>query len=1361
MTDSETNNDESSVEHWTTEEKTQYNIDRSITEGDWNILDKNPIPTISIPNFSGDLANLNNDPELLDALESISRTYNLAVQNARDTYQTSYNSLVNSYTESSDNAWNTYSSAYMLLSDLYDSILAEAFSSDQNLQTLQSAHTSRLTELYRRKEAQLEEIFLDYAAKQGEIYQEYLIAAMTCHEPDENITPHCWSGDHTDACVDQQINALEAADRKRTEAASVYYKKVTDIQAQYYIDVNKENSDYKIKEDQWKNEQECLKNERLTEIRNQAAELAQQYRNKIVTITANLNELGQLNETYTCSIALAWQSANVAEWSAMESALAQWTDNTETDPDWATYVTSVIDSNKTAALGAVAAYVSYAQTCSAADKTALSAQISAQTDLLDAQNAAELVCNTAINGAMATMNSTISQENNSFFTSVNDAVLNDARDQIKTSQQTRQSQVNAWKAYELARITIQSDLSRNNTTAARQLRDQTIDQDEYDELIIENQAEADLKLDKLARQFNYQNIQKESELCKTLFEIETKTQYDVIEQYKDLQLSVIDARGIYDKAEKTAQVTRDNAIVDAGRVCDLALSAASKVCDLDYINADSVYNSAILARENQFSTEFNASSLTFQSSALQSIFTSLGSAVGSMNNAAGNYYSSGFNLLSSYYSSDLTASGSLAGSLLSKSFAYSGSVLNSVSAGNQSFLNRVYSGYDTIVSTEYREKSDLSEELQLIDAQIVYWKAVQEADTNQMRAKITAGSENIMDRIQFLTNWANWKNKNSESASWPEIPSCKISIASASNIYGDDFLYSMNAYFSGGDISVDSPVMSPSGVTLDPGREVTWAVTFAGISLDPLPDSTIWGNYLSISENVYNIKNTSAYYAREAEVADADYVYAQTGAQVFRDDFRRTDNLLRSGLTAQIGAERSLNSGIWDDVISTNSALFSAARSNRTASDIIDYLSESLDAGIDLDVALAETFGDFQIDWRADRLAEMSTSDPHYELYAQDLAWAESVVELRNAYLSASGSAIKTYASTIFTSLDACLTSIFEATVTRETVKLAAARSYSESEFESWADYTQASYDALSEKSSSYLDAELEEYLKNSEAEKTAKRKMSDTVKRQADDSLGAITDLLLRFSGEPEPDPNDPIFRPWGHVTINANLNILKNTPDEPNEPDDSDRYDNFSETAETIAGYGSAFTNLTQSASGLRDSEISAAKSENEIIRENAEKAADAVYNAAWRAAVNAYLTEELELENEYEADLLEIDGIYDQARQTAQDQYESITVPAGENFSELLERYGTLFNQGVTAIDNGEAVSDNYITDPNSELEVCFVAGTPILMADGTSKPIEKIRPGDLVLSVDHNDPENDTPKPAKVTRFFDNGFKDVSN
>ena len=47
----------------------------------------------------------------------------------------------------------------------------------------------------------------------------------------------------------------------------------------------------------------------------------------------------------------------------------------------------------------------------------------------------------------------------------------------------------------------------------------------------------------------------------------------------------------------------------------------------------------------------------------------------------------------------------------------------------------------------------------------------------------------------------------------------------------------------------------------------------------------------------------------------------------------------------------------------------------------------------------------------------------------------------------------------------------------------------------------------------------------------------------------------------------------------------------------------------------------------------------------------------------------------------------------------------------------------------------------------------------MADGTTKPIERIRPGDKVLAVDHNNPRNSEPRPAEVARCFDNGIKPV--
>lgn len=39
---------------------------------------------------------------------------------------------------------------------------------------------------------------------------------------------------------------------------------------------------------------------------------------------------------------------------------------------------------------------------------------------------------------------------------------------------------------------------------------------------------------------------------------------------------------------------------------------------------------------------------------------------------------------------------------------------------------------------------------------------------------------------------------------------------------------------------------------------------------------------------------------------------------------------------------------------------------------------------------------------------------------------------------------------------------------------------------------------------------------------------------------------------------------------------------------------------------------------------------------------------------------------------------------------------------------------------------------------QYEYCFAAGTPVLLADGTTRPIEQIIPGDIVLAVSDSNP-----------------------
>lgn len=76
----------------------------------------------------------------------------------------------------------------------------------------------------------------------------------------------------------------------------------------------------------------------------------------------------------------------------------------------------------------------------------------------------------------------------------------------------------------------------------------------------------------------------------------------------------------------------------------------------------------------------------------------------------------------------------------------------------------------------------------------------------------------------------------------------------------------------------------------------------------------------------------------------------------------------------------------------------------------------------------------------------------------------------------------------------------------------------------------------------------------------------------------------------------------------------------------------------------------------------------------------------------------------------------------------------------------------NVTAGAFNVGEPEDSELISDALL-VPVCFAAGTPILMADGTSKPIEEIQPGDKVLAASDKDPEG--PVEAKeVVEIFHN-------
>ena len=84
------------------------------------------------------------------------------------------------------------------------------------------------------------------------------------------------------------------------------------------------------------------------------------------------------------------------------------------------------------------------------------------------------------------------------------------------------------------------------------------------------------------------------------------------------------------------------------------------------------------------------------------------------------------------------------------------------------------------------------------------------------------------------------------------------------------------------------------------------------------------------------------------------------------------------------------------------------------------------------------------------------------------------------------------------------------------------------------------------------------------------------------------------------------------------------------------------------------------------------------------------------------------------------------------------------AATNPNLSLQDYQRIFNSSTW---HGQAPTEPITVDSGPK---CFVRGTPILLADGSSKPIEKISVGDLVLAFD----KDASLKPRRVVRLFEN-------
>ena len=452
-----------------------------------------------------------------------------------------------------------------------------------------------------------------------------------------------------------------------------------------------------------------------------------------------------------------------------------------------------------------------------------------------------------------------------------------------------------------------------------------------------------------------------------------------------------------------------------------------------------------------------------------------------------------------------------------------------------------------------------------------------------------------------------------------------------------------------------------------------------------------------------------------AVVANAASSYVAAYSNGYDAETRAALNDAGTELSADLSAETTLDDALWTAQGTAFSGYLNALRNADSTSNILSYVSSSVGASITYASALANAYGDFQIANRQNKLNATTLSNPRRAAYQADVTWAQQTKSLRNQYYSASGSVLSDYYASVNAAIATYNAAALDAELTAAQSYFNAERTFSQNVSEANSDYVLTNFNAAKARALAYLTASVAELTANYAAE-------AQLAAERADAYAAALDDLLAELAA--------------ADLTKFETLSTLK---------------ENF-EDALTAANAADA------TLAAFNEAELASEKAQNAATASAAESAADTTYNNAWRSAWNdaflAALAESADLAASYDS----INAALETALNAASLAYRDAAFGAWEDFLDDALDLDNIYAHNQERINQGGTVANNVFENPTFYYEVCFVAGTQILMADGSTKPIEQIRPGDQVLAADHLNPE-EKPAAANVVRFFDNGEKDV--
>ncbi|MBR0226437.1 MAG: glycohydrolase toxin TNT-related protein [Thermoguttaceae bacterium] len=693
-------------------------------------------------------------------------------------------------------------------------------------------------------------------------------------------------------------------------------------------------------------------------------------------------------------------------------------------------------------------------------------------------------------------------------------------------------------------------------------------------------------------------------------------------------------------------------------------------------------------------------------------FAALTTACGALVDATvGGYYASLVSAVQTAFNSQRSSENTLITSAISKENSFNTPVLGLSTTYATAEINADYDYYHSLINSHAAElQTALANEQSLIAAEIACYRAFSDAAFTRDSNVVTANADAARRQLIFTEAYGNqlW------GTLWGGLPGLDLS----SNL--------TVRTVSSNPLGVDSAAL----LNLVPISYVT--------PEDPEDEApNYWSTFNPMNATVLAMATKSAQLDYDAATEAAYATFMTASMTAYSAGVSDELDAARAEVVAELGARSTFNTSIMNALDTANTSYRTAVGASDLSAAIESYQNAYYDTDATLNSSVASAFGTFQIGVRQDRLAGVTSSNPRYSAYASDVTWATQTKSLRDQtltqynedqseYVEAVAAAQKSYNVNALSSL---LDAADQAFTVNKTHALQTASTRAALEL--------ADYDAEDARARAYLTAYVNEALANAAFASARAQNRATAYAQKLGEVENAVDAAKLHGDGR------SVVLKSVNESESGAGVSL--------------DGLEKLKRQIDRVYATASAADAALASAD---EAAIAADKAANQATREAAIDLADETASAAKRAARDDAFAALLGAAATAKGAYKGIVDDLDEALATQIAAYNTTIRSANATFSDDLKELDKVYSyyQGEIDLFGGSVPANAYPSDPQFDYEICFVAGTPVLMADGSRRPIESLRPGDVVLAAAHLAPES-TPAPAKVVRFFDNGEKTV--